>query len=316
MSMKRIIIGIFCCAAWAVTAAEVETKNCGYFETAAFANLSQHAQLLGRQIANPIMPLLILSSIQQQLASEYGPLRVDKPLKMCGYSRVPGRDFEGVIIYPLSKRIAQMVLDTPGAERVNKDTVRFRRGEGEATTNEFAVFVAAEHTAAFASSEALARRAHTDAVFPATAPKNFSAPFLARAYLTTSGVTTLAAYANGIGVSNLNEIATGVSGLYAHLSITEKGACLDATVLPAKGAKLQKKDFPLQQWYDELIHGLAPMQRSAVKENTEVIVEPQSDGTMRLALKISATGLNKIGAAVNKSITESMLSPALNSTKP
>ena len=131
-------------AAPAVNAAEVT-------EVAPLASLTSKAVTLGTLLANPLLPALLVSSLQQNITASYCRLRSDKPL----FWVVPsGGISESVPVLPCSEGIAQFTLNHPGSVRNSDGSVRLLAAEGR-PDEMFAVFDQNDGYAAFALAAAV-----------------------------------------------------------------------------------------------------------------------------------------------------------------
>lgn len=140
--MKKLMIA--CCllasGVWA------KPEQVATAELASFTDISEKLKVLGTMINNPMVPTLLLGSSQQQLTQMYGRFRTDSPIYWQYYvdfekfaksrDRANG-DFEvnkwidSVIIYPSADGIAKMILNNPGTEKLDDDTLHITSGEKE-----------------------------------------------------------------------------------------------------------------------------------------------------------------------------------------
>ena len=209
---------------WAATVASppapaAASRLAGIIEIAPYAELSAKATAFGMLIGNPIVPTLLLASVQQSAMSTYGSFRTDAPIYLASYQVAPDRS-EEVVVYPSVDRIARMALVNPGSERQGKDVLHLLPTERR-PHERYAVFSGNGQFAAFASSVELARRALDDC-----RPGGKAAWPLARVALHRPGVLTICQSIQKAGVTNLIDVVRGFDRLELALDLTARGLAL------------------------------------------------------------------------------------------
>ena len=126
-------------------------------EMGSFDAIHSRQASFGKTIGNAMLPMLLVSLVQQRMVGMYGKLRAADPVRWAGYPDGDGR-VNVVLVYPSIDKVAKMVLNHPGAERVSSDTVRLPADEGR-TAVTYAVFSEDYEWCAFAATQDLARRA-------------------------------------------------------------------------------------------------------------------------------------------------------------
>ena len=178
--MKRIVACLSVLGVLAgVTAAETNTVSrpvlAGTMTIAPFGEVAQKVSHLGVMINNPIVPMLVLTPIQQYLTTGYGAFRMDSPIYVLGYIQTPAWDiaatnaeltavsdlFDKVIVYPAVEGLARMALNHPGSTRSPDGTLHLLPNE-DRPEDLYVRFASEGGYCAFAESPALAEQALKD----------------------------------------------------------------------------------------------------------------------------------------------------------
>jgi len=194
--MKKLVMA----AAFGVLAvlAESAPELAATAEIASFAEITKKVNTLGTLINNPIVPMLLLGSGQQQLTQAYGAFRADAPAHVYFYVRkdlwkAPGKDgkaegepFEAVLVYPSANGAAKMALNHPGSTKEADGTLHLLAG-GNNAEERWVKFTEDGRYCAFAGSHASAVRAAADFAKTARPPAAGATPLL-RLDLTARGL--------------------------------------------------------------------------------------------------------------------------------
>ena len=203
-----------------------EPELAGLVSIAPYADVSAKVTSFGLLIGNPVVPALLLASLQQSAVVTYGRFRTDVPLYLVSYAVAPGKNDE-VVVFPSVDRVARMALAHPGSERVGKDVLHLIPSE-ESPYDRYAVFEGV--FTAFASSEALARRALADS--KPSAGENLP---LVRAALRGPGVRSVCQASQRAGVTNVANVVKGFSRLDLTLDLDDEGLALTVAGVRADG---------------------------------------------------------------------------------
>jgi len=195
------------------------SRLAGIIEVAPYVDVSAKVTEFGMLIGNPIVPALMLASLQQSAVSTYGNFRTDAPLYLASYQIAPGRS-EEVVIYPSVDRIARMALNNPGSERQGKDVLHLMPTDRQ-PHERYVVFSGDGRFAAFASSVELARQAIADCRL---SPRD-TWP-LARVTLQEAGVQSVCEAGRKAGMTNLLAVVRGFRRLSLTLDLTDRGLAL------------------------------------------------------------------------------------------
>ena len=214
-SAFRILLGLLL-AGWSVQA---EPELAGTIVVAPFADVSAKVSNFGLAIGNPIVPTLLIVSLQQSVVSTYGNFRTDAPLCLASYAGAKGRTDEAVI-FPSVDRIARMALNNPGSVREGPDALHLVPSEKRAH-DRHAVFTPDGKFVAFASTQELARRALADC-----RPGELKELPLARVSLGAGGVARICAAGRAAGVTNMLGVLQKFRRLEASLDFTDRGLVL------------------------------------------------------------------------------------------
>ena len=148
-----VAIGCFCaasqCRAGSAEPWIVELKSFDAFQ-------SRHRQI-GSTIGNAMLPMMLVSFAQQRIVRMFGKMKAGEPIRWVGYPDGKG-GADVVMVYPSVDKVAKMLLNHPGAEKVSPDTVLLSTDEGRQMQT-YAVFAGDNSCCAFAATESLARRA-------------------------------------------------------------------------------------------------------------------------------------------------------------
>ena len=203
-----------------------EPELAGLVTIAPYADVSAKVTSFGLLIGNPVVPALLLASLQQSAVVTYGRFRTDVPVYLASYAVAPGKNDE-VVVFPSVDRVARMALAHPGSERVGKDVLHLIPSE-KSPYDRYAVFEGV--FTAFASSEALARRALADS--KPSAGENLP---LVRAALRGPGVRSVCQASQRAGVTNVANVVKGFSRLDLTLDLDDEGLALTIAGVRADG---------------------------------------------------------------------------------
>lgn len=209
------------------------SRLAGVVEIAPYADVSAKVTEFGMLIGNPIVPALMLASIQQSAVATYGRFRTDAPLYLASYQTAPGRSDE-VVVYPTVDRIARMALDNPGSERQGNDVLHLMPTDRR-PQERYAVFSEDGKFAAFAPSVSQARRALEDC-----RPQSRGTWPLAHVTLQEAGIETVCASGRKAGATNLLAVVREFRRLSLTLDLTDRGLALafeGRTSAPIAGLK-------------------------------------------------------------------------------
>ena len=126
-------------------------------ELRSFDAVHSRQTTIGKALGNAMLPMLFISLAQQRMVGMYGKMRSAEPVRWAGYPDGKG-SADVVMVYPTIDKVAKMVLNHPGAEKVSADTVRLPADEGRPMVT-YAVFSKDFGWCAFAATPELARRA-------------------------------------------------------------------------------------------------------------------------------------------------------------
>ena len=112
---------------------------------------------IGKTVGNAMLPMMIVSFAQQRIVRMFGKMRAADPVRWAGYPDGKG-SADVVLMYPTVDKVAKMVLNHVGAEKVSADTVLLPADEGRLMPT-YAVFSSDYAWCAFARTPELARRA-------------------------------------------------------------------------------------------------------------------------------------------------------------
>ena len=126
-------------------------------ELRSFDAFQSRQTAIGKTVGNAMLPMMLVSFTQQRLVRMFGKMRAADPVRWVGYPDGKG-SADVVMVYPSVDKVAKMVLNHPGAEKVAPDTVLLPADEGRQLPT-YAVFNADFAWCAFARTPELARRA-------------------------------------------------------------------------------------------------------------------------------------------------------------
>ena len=140
-------------------------------ELRSFDAVHSRQSAIGKTIGNAMLPMLLVSLAQQRIVGMYGKMRAAEPVRWAGYPDGKG-GADVVMVYPTIDKVAKMVLNHPGAEKVSSDAVRLPADEGRPMVT-YAVFSKDFEWCAFAATQELARRALSEK-YPDTGSELFA----------------------------------------------------------------------------------------------------------------------------------------------
>lgn len=272
----------------------VEPELAGLVSIAPYADVSAKVTSFGLLIGNPVVPALLLASLQQSAVVTYGRFRTDVPLYLASYAVAPGKNDE-VVVFPSVDRVARMALAHPGSERVGKDVLHLIPSE-KSPYDRYAVFEGV--FTAFASSEALARRALVD-----SKPSAGEHLPLARAALRGPGIRSVCQASQRAGVTNVANVVKGFSRLDLTLDLDGEGLVLMVAGVHADGvadAAFKKRlERELHEIFDVIGGGDSKLCPS-------VTVNVKGDGGVTGEVRISKEQLTGLGKDFNSFVTKQM----------
>ena len=112
---------------------------------------------IGKAVGNSMLPMLLVSFTQQRLVKMFGKMRAADAVRWVGFPDGEG-SADVVMVYPSVDKVAKMVLNHPGAEKISPDTVLLPEDEGRMMPT-YAVFSRDFSHCAFARTAELARAA-------------------------------------------------------------------------------------------------------------------------------------------------------------
>jgi len=265
-------------------------------EVAPLAALTPKAITLGKLLANPLIPALLVSSLQQNLSASYGRLRTDKPL-FWSLPSAGGRVAEPVPVLPCAEGIAQFTLNHPGATRFGSSGVRLLPAEGR--PDEMVVLFAPDGYVAFALTTGDAERA-----LSATAAAR-------RAFVTRNGDPILKVNIGGDAFSavatsasvgtNRSDVVEKIDGLEASVSLDTAGITISADVLPKPGVAPESLCADLEKSLG------ASLTAFGASEGVRPVCRfTPSAGKARARISLSATEMKKAGKAFNAAVVQSL----------
>ena len=126
-------------------------------ELRSFDAFQSRQTAIGKTVGNAMLPMMLVSFTQQRLVRMFGKMRAADPVRWAGYPDGKG-SADVVMVYPSVDKVAKMVLNHPGAEKIAADTVCLPADEGRPMKT-YAVFDADFAWCAFARTPELAKRA-------------------------------------------------------------------------------------------------------------------------------------------------------------
>ena len=140
-------------------------------EMRSFDAFQSRQKSIGNTVGNAMLPMMLVSFTQQRIVRMYGKMRAADPIRWAGYSDDNGQ-VDVVMVYPTVDKVAKMVLNHTGAEKVSGDTVLLPADEGRPIPT-YAVFASDFTYCAFARTPELAKRALGEK-YPAAASDLFA----------------------------------------------------------------------------------------------------------------------------------------------
>ena len=126
-------------------------------ELRSFDAFQARQEAIGKTVGNAMLPMMIVSFAQQRIVKMFGKMRAADPVRWAGYPDANG-SADVVLVYATVDKVAKMVLNHPGAEKVSADTVLLPADEGRLMPT-YAMFSSDSSYCAFARTPELARRA-------------------------------------------------------------------------------------------------------------------------------------------------------------
>ena len=271
-----------------------EPELAGLVSIAPYADVSAKVTSFGLLIGNPVVPALLLASLQQSAVVTYGRFRTDVPVYLASYAVAPEKNDE-VVVFPSVDRVARMALAHPGSERVSKDVLHLIPSE-KSPYDRYAVFEGV--FTAFASSEALARRALVD-----SKPSAGEHLPLVRAALRSPGIRSVCQASQRAGVTNVANVVKGFSRLDLTLDLDAEGLVLTVAGVRADGvadAAFKKRlERELHEIFDVIGGGDSKLCPS-------VTVNVKGGGGVTGEVRISKEQLTGLGKDFNSFVTKQM----------
>lgn len=210
--MLKQVIGVFASAVvWAAAAAgeaKPKTELLGSVEFASFNEVQQKMVDLGTTINNPVVPMLVMPSLQSFLNENCGKFRKDEPMALYCYAQIEtlrkaisgdpdaadaDDAIEPVFVYPTAEDPAAFVASHSGAQKAADGTIKL---DDETVV----VFSADGRTCAFAQNVESARRALASTPSPAAKRP------LMRVKLTEPAFALLADFQQKIGEDSVKQL--------------------------------------------------------------------------------------------------------------
>lgn len=180
MNMKKKMFWMLLLAAMAARADLVEETKAepvlaGSIVVAPFSEVTAKVTTLGAMINNPLVPMLLCSSMQQSLSEAHGRFSAERPIAWMAYLQTPawnvvatnddvvaqGDLYDLVLVYPSVDKAARMKLNNPGSTQAADGTIHLPAGENRAQ-EQYVKFTADGRHCAFAPSSTLAAQALAD----------------------------------------------------------------------------------------------------------------------------------------------------------
>lgn len=270
------------------------SRLAGIIEFAPYVVVSAKVTAFGMLIGNPVVPALMLASLQQSAVSTYGSFRTDAPLYLASYQLASGRS-EEVMVYPSVDRIARMALNNPGSERQGKDVLHLMPTERR-PHERYVVFSDDGRFAAFASSVEQARQAIADC-----RPQSRGTWPLARVTLQEAGIQTVCASGRKAGATNLLAVVREFRRLSVTLDLTDRGLTLafeGRTSTPSAGLKDR-----LEGALRESFGGLG---KDDAKQLPAIVVSTGNGDTVSGEVCLSKAQLSSMGKDFNSFVAAQM----------
>lgn len=126
-------------------------------EMRSFEAVQLRQAAIGKTVGNAMLPMMIVSFAQQRIAKMYGGMRSAEPVRWAGYPDGKG-NVDVVMVYPSVDKIARMLMNHAGSEKVSSDTVLLPADEGREIPT-YAVFSSDSSLCAFGRTPELCRKA-------------------------------------------------------------------------------------------------------------------------------------------------------------
>ena len=261
-------------------------------EVAPLAALTPKAITLGRLLANPLVPALLVSSLQQNLTTSYGRLRSDKPLFWAIRGDAP------VPVLPCAEGIAQFTLNHPGSTRGPDGSVHLLAAEGR--PDEMVVVFAPDGYAAFALNADDARAALDATARARGRNATISGDPLVRVNLGEAAFAAASAATASVG-TNRTDVAAQVAGLSAAISLDDSGISIAADVLPKPGVTPEELCANLEKSLGASLKSFGASE--GVKPATRFT--PVA-GKAQVKISLSAAEMKKAGKAFNAAVVQAL----------
>jgi len=283
-------------------AADVQTSP-GIAEVASFATLAPKATTLGKLLANPLLPPLLLSTMQQGLSSTYGHLRTDKPLFWV--LSEPGVQEYDIPVLPLADGIAQFALNNPGSQRSDDSSVHLMV-TAERPDETYAVFDRGDGYVAFASTVDDGRRALAATSAMRKAAHKNDGP-VARVHV---GEKSFASFTSSARGTNGVDVAKQVAGFDAELSLDDGGLTIEARFVPKSGVSPAALCAELEKSIGASLASLGAAEgvRPACRFTA-------GDKDVKAHIALPAEEMAKAGKAFNAAVVQA-LAPSTKPSKP
>ncbi len=265
-------------------------------EVAPLAALTPKAIILGKLLANPLVPALLVSSLQQNLTTSYGRLRSDKPLFWAFLN--PGRGEAPVPVLPCAEGIAQFTLNHPGSTRGPDGSVHLLAAEGR--PDEMVVVFAADGYAAFALNADDARAALAATASARSKNSTISGDPLVRVNLGETAFAAASMATAAVG-TNRTDVAAQVAGLSAAISLDDSGISIAADVLPKPGVTSEELCANLEKTLGSSLKSFGASE--GVKPVSKFT---PAGGKAQVKLSLSAAEMKKAGKAFNAAVVQAL----------
>ena len=126
-------------------------------ELRSFDAFQSRQKEIGKTLGNAMLPMMLVSFGQSRIVKMFGKMRAADPVRWVGYPDGKG-SADVVMVYPTVDKVAKMVLNHPGAEKLAADLVRLPADEGREIET-YAAFSPDFAWCAFGATEAHARNA-------------------------------------------------------------------------------------------------------------------------------------------------------------
>lgn len=298
--MKKSLFVVLMLVSAVLTASESarpkvsEPELAGLVSIAPYADVSAKVSAFGLLIGNPVVPALLLASLQQSAVVTYGRFRTDVPVYIASYMVAPGKNDE-VVVFPSVDRIARMALAHPGSERLGKDVLHLVPTD-KSPHDRYAVFE--DVFTSFASSEALARQALAD-----SKPSAKEQLPLVRVALRGPGVRSIGQASQKAGVTNVANVVRGFSRLDLTLDLDDQGLGLTVSGVRAGGVA----DAAFKKYLERELHDIFDVIGGGdQKLCPSVTVDVKGGGVVTGEVRITKEQLKGLGKDFNSFVTKQM----------